>query len=110
MWLGASLWRAAGAVFGRDHEAAAAALLDEALRILDGQEATKWRALCHVRRADLLLIEGTLLPVLAEYDRALFLAQSTGHSYGLLVCGGNRSYLLFQLGRQDEAMTAPRRS
>ena len=106
--LGAALWRAAGTVLGRDHDPSAEALLDAATQAFEGQPATKWRALCHVRHADLLQQHGALLPALAEYDRALTIMRDTGYKYGLMVCGGNRSYLLFRLGRHEAAIAALR--
>ena len=106
--MGAALWRAASTVMFRDHEPSETALLDEAVRVLEGEPATKWQALCRVRQADLLQGHGALLPALDTYDEALAMILATGHSYGLMVCGGNRSYVLFKLGRHGEAIAALR--
>ena len=106
--LGAALWRAASTVVGRDHDPSDEALLDAAVQALEAQPATKWRALCQVRRADLLQHRGVLLPALAEYDRALTVMRDIGYNYGLMVCGGNLSYLLFRLGRHDAAIATLR--
>ena len=106
--LGAALWRAASTVLARDHEPSDDALLSAAIQALEGQSATKWLALCYVRRADVLQHRGALLLALAEYDRALTMMQDAGYKYGLMVCGGNRSYLLFRLGRYEAAITALR--
>lgn len=102
--LGAALWRAASTVLYRDHAPSAPVLLQEALRVLAGQPASKWRALCQVREADLLQAEGALLPALSKYDQAMATMRELEYGYGLMVCGGNRSYALFQLGRHDEAV------
>lgn len=106
--VGIGLWRAASTVIAHEHDPSAARLLDEALRVMEGRAATKWQALCHVRLADLLQLEGALGPALAGYDTALAMMRATGHSYGLMVCGGNRSYLLFEMGREDEAAASLR--
>ena len=109
IWLGAALWRAASTVMFRDnHHPTATSLLMEATRLLHGQPATKWQALCQIRRADLLQHEQALDAALNEYDQALTMVHATGYHYGKMVCGGNRSYLLFKLGRQDEAIAALR--
>ncbi len=106
--LGASLWRAASTVIYQEHTPSASVLLDEALGVLERQPASKWQVLCHVRQADLLQAGGALLPALAQYDRALVTMQDLGYGYGLMVCGGNRSYALFELERVDEAISALR--
>ena len=106
--LGAALWRASGTVIYREHQPSAADLLDGAFAALGSTPATKWLALCHIRRADLLLQQDELCSALAEYDRALRMVRETGHNYGLIVCGGNRAYLLFKLGLPGEAVSALR--
>ena len=106
--LGASLWRAASTVIYRDHTPSASVLLDEALSVLERLPPSKWLALCHVLQADLLQARGALLPALAQYDRAFATMLDLGYGYGLMVCGGNRSYALFELGRVDEAISALR--
>jgi predicted ATPase/DNA-binding winged helix-turn-helix (wHTH) protein len=106
--LGAALWRAASTVSFRDHEPDASALLAEALAVLTPHRTTKWWALCHIRQADLMQHRGELPPALARYDAALAMVRSMGHGYGLMVCGGNRAYLLFQLGRHEEAIAEMR--
>ncbi len=106
--LGAALWRAASTVLMRaDAEPSAPALLDEALSVLP-HAASKWRALCHVREADLLQAGGDCLGALARYDLALAAMRALGYSYGLMVCGSNRSYALFALGRHADAVAALR--
>jgi tetratricopeptide (TPR) repeat protein len=102
--LGAALWRAASTVSFRDHKPDAATLLAEALDVLTPHKATKWWALCLIRQADLMQHREALLPALAQYDAALAMVRSMGHSYGLMVCGGNRAYVLFKLGRHSEAI------
>ncbi len=105
---GAALWRAASTVMFRDHDPSDASLLARAIARLRHQPATKWHALCQVRQADLFQQQGALLPALAEYDRALVTARAMGHKYGVMVAGGNRAYLLFELGRPGEAIEALR--
>ena len=101
--LGVSLWRGASNALLRDHDPPAPALLAEALHVLAQQPAAKWLALCHVLQADLLQAGGALLPALAIYDQAFTTMHALGYGYGLMVCGGNRAYTLFELGRIDEA-------
>ncbi len=102
--LGAALWRAASTVCFREHDPDAPTLLSEALDVLTPHKSTKWWALCLIRQADLLQHREELHPALDLYDTALGMVRSMGHSYGLMVCGGNRAYLLFRLGRSSEAI------
>ena len=102
--LGAALWRAASTVLCRIHDPSDQVLLDAAVQALEGQPATKWLALCHVRQADLLHFQGSQLQALVAYDRALAIMRDLGYQYGLMVCSGNRSYALFELGRHDDAI------
>ena len=106
--LSAALWRAASTVLFRDHTPSAAALLQQALLALAGRPASKWQALCLVREADLLMSEGALSAALAKYDQAITTMRTLGYGYGLMVCGGNRGYALFELGQHDEAIAALR--
>ena len=106
--LSAALWRAASTVLFRDHTPSAAALLQQALLALAGRPASKWQALSLVREADLLMSEGALSAALAKYDQAITTMRTLGYGYGLMVCGGNRGYALFELGQHDEAIAALR--
>jgi ATP/maltotriose-dependent transcriptional regulator MalT len=91
------------------HYDLASRLLDECEDVLHGLPPTKWRALCLIRQADLAKNNGRVPAALPLYDEALALARAYGHLYGVMLGGGNRAELLFDLGRSREAIEEFRR-
>jgi len=102
--LGAALWRAGSASIRPETYAAAGARLAEGEAVLRGEGATKWLALCLIRRADIAYFLGDYEAAVGLYREALAMCQATQHWYGLMLGCGNMGDSLFALGRVDEAI------